>query len=151
MVGQSNVQIRALLDGVVALLMHGEGEDSRLELEGPRGPVALVHVEIHDGSSLDLASFDQNSKGDDDVVNRAEALPLPGEGVVEATAEIGRKWPHAKLLQLQRRAAGREGARGHRVEAVQHGARTGRLELVPAELGILGHGLQAVEIDRGVS
>ena len=69
--------------------MHGESEDTRIGFEDECDAVAMVHVEIDDGHTLQSPRL-QDARGHCDIVERAEALPVARKRVMKSAADVCR-------------------------------------------------------------
>ena len=86
---QADVEVaRRLPGGVVALLMHREGEDVGIAPENRGRAVTVMHVQIDDRRASQHSLPPQRAKRDRHVVDETEPLAVIGEGVVKAAAEM---------------------------------------------------------------
>ena len=62
------------MEGEVLVAVDGEGEDALVVLQDRRRPVALVDVHIHNDHAPDEPLLEEDARGDDGVVEDAQAL-----------------------------------------------------------------------------
>jgi adenylate cyclase, class 2 len=105
---------RRLLRRVVVELVDRQGEDLSVAREQRGGPVAVVHVAVHDHCPFDAAFPLQAPDGNRHVVHRAEPLAVPMEGVVEPASDV-----EAQAI-AQRQARGESCAAGRQPEGPDH-------------------------------
>src|SRR5262249_33442139 len=105
---------KRLLVGVIIELMDRERVDRRIAPENRGSTVAVMYVAIDDHGAADQPVVLQPADGDGDIVDGAETLAVPGEGVMKSAAEIE---PDA-LLQCQ--ACRQNRAAGYQPEGIHH-------------------------------
>lgn len=74
--------------GVVVFLVDREGERRPVVREDESGPVAVVHVAVHDGRPRDCPLALEHPDRNRDVVEEAEALAVVLAGVMKAATEV---------------------------------------------------------------
>ena len=111
---QMDIEARwRLLAGVIVELVDGKREYRKIAGEHGRRAVSVVHIAIHHHRLQDGFLVLQGSDGDGDVVDRAEALAVTGERVVESTAHVEADAAREGVPRSQYRAPGRQPERFH--------------------------------------
>jgi hypothetical protein len=86
--------------------MHREREHVGIVPKDRGRAVAVVYVQVHDGRPPHDALVLQHANRDRDVIDQAEAFAMVREGVVKATAQMGRDVSVQRQPSGEHRAAG---------------------------------------------